>query len=93
MTESMFSGLELDFGQRLEVIKTIASCLPPVPESGSADELDELATLLVANSGYKVLNRELDLLITDMGVDVDSESAPFAKLAEVIQLFDGGMDS
>lgn len=92
MTEqesSMFDGLDLDFQTRLEVIKAIATVLPTVKEAEQADDsIKELATLAVGNSGYQILNRELDLLATDMGVDLGA-GTPAEKLAEVIDILDG----
>lgn len=83
---SMFEGLDFDFGGRLAVIKAIANSLPTPGQGG--DPMQEMAELVVANSGMKILNRELTYLADDMEVDLRDDS-PAERLAEVISIFEG----
>jgi hypothetical protein len=67
----------------------IKSVLPTVDQVEQNDDpLQEMAQLMVGNSGYQILNRELEHLAADMGVDLEADT-PAERLAEVIELFDG----
>lgn len=89
MEPSIFDRFEgFDHETRLKVIKAIADCCPE-PEKNSDNPEKEMAELIVGNAAYQILNRELDYLAADMGVELDSKLNQLQALQALTEAVDG----